>query len=81
MDLEIIIVCKVSQTERQRSYDFTYVEFRNDTVNLFTRTEIDSEMQKTNSWFGKVGKRQIRSWVADTLLCIKKEIKQQGPTV
>ena len=62
MDLEIIIVCKVSQTEKTKIIWYhVYVEFRNDTSELIYRTEIDSQKSKTNSWFGKVGKRQIRN--------------------
>ena len=44
MDLEIIIVCKVSQTEKTKIIWYhLYVEFKNDTSEPIYRTEIDSQ--------------------------------------
>ena len=45
MDLEIIILNEVSQTERHVSYDITYMWNlqKNDTNELIYKTEMDSE--------------------------------------
>ena len=53
MDLEIIILSEVSQTERQ-SYDITYMwNLKNSTNELIYETETDSQTQKTNLWLPK----------------------------
>ena len=44
MDLEIIILSEVSQTERQISSDITYTwNLKNDTNELIYKTETDSQ--------------------------------------
>ena len=44
MDLEIIILSEVSQTERQISYDINYIwNLKNDTNELMHNTETDSQ--------------------------------------
>ena len=54
MALEIIILREVSQKERDKYHDITYVESKkNDTNELIYKTEIDSQTQKTNLWLPK----------------------------
>ena len=54
MDLEIIILSEVSQTERQISYDITYMwNLKNDTNELIYKIETDSQTSKTYSWLPK----------------------------
>ena len=55
IDLEIIILSKISQTrEIQISCDITYLwNLKNDTNELIYKTEIDSQTQKTNLWLPK----------------------------
>ena len=57
MDLEIIILCEVSQ--RQILYDITYMWNlnKNNTSEIIYKTEIDSQTYKTNLWLpkGKAG--------------------------
>ena len=51
MDLEIIILSEVSQTEKDKYHDVTYMQNlkkKNDTNELIYKTEIDSQTQKTN---------------------------------
>ena len=53
MDLEIVILSEVSQTERQISYDITYMwnlKKQKGTNELTYKTEAESQMQKTNLW-------------------------------
>ena len=64
MDLEIIMLSEVSQTERQVSYDITYMwNLKYDTNEVIYKTETDSQTQKTNLWLpkGKGGEGYIRS--------------------
>ena len=54
MDLEIISLSEVSQTERQISYDITHMwNLKYDT----NEPETDSQTQRSNSWLPK-GRRQ-----------------------
>ena len=54
MDLEIITLSEVSQTERQISYDITYMwNLKNDTNELIYKIETDSQTSKTYSWLPK----------------------------
>ena len=54
MGLEIIVLSEVSQTERQMSYDITYMwNLKNDTNELIYKTEIDSQTLKTHLWLPK----------------------------
>ena len=66
MDLEVIILSEVSQTERQISCDITYMwNLKNDTSELIYKTETDSQTQKTNSWLPKVkggGRDKLGGW-------------------
>ena len=47
MDLEIIILSKVSQRKTNTIYDL-YVEFKHDTDELMQKTETDSQTQRTD---------------------------------
>ena len=54
MGLEIIVLSEVNQTERQMSYDITYMwNLKNDTNELIYKTEIDSQTLKTHLWLPK----------------------------
>ena len=53
MDLQIIILHKVSQTKTNIAYYHLYVEFENNANELIYETEIDSETQKPNLWLPK----------------------------
>ena len=54
MDLEIIILRVVSQTERQILYDLTYMwNPKNDINELICKTETNSDIKKTNLWLSK----------------------------
>ena len=54
MDLEIIILSEVSQTERQIPYVITFMwDLKYDTNELIYKTEADSQTQKTNLWLPK----------------------------
>ena len=55
MDLDITILSEVSQTERQISYDITYMWnlIKNDINELFYKTETDSQILKSNLWLPK----------------------------
>ena len=54
MDLEIVILSEVSQTSRERqiSYDITYMWNlkKYGTNELIYKTEIESQIYKTNLW-------------------------------
>ena len=54
MDLEIVIMSEVSQTERQISHDNTYMQNLKKKMlcadELIDKTEGESQMQKTNLW-------------------------------
>ena len=51
MDLEIIILSEVSQTEEDKYHDIAYMwNLKNGTNELIYKTEIGSQMQKTNLW-------------------------------
>ena len=53
MHLDIVILSEVSQTERQISYDITYMwnlKKQKGTNELTYKTEAESQMQKTNLW-------------------------------
>ena len=55
MDLEIIILSEVSQTEKDKYHDTAYMWNlkKNDTNEIIYKTEIDSQKQKTNLWLPK----------------------------
>ena len=54
MDLEIIILSEVSQSEKDKYHDITYMwNLKNDTNELIYNTEIDSQTWKTNLWLLK----------------------------
>ena len=83
MDLEIIILSEV-KTERQISYDITYMwNLKKDTNELIYKIEIDSQTQKTNLWLtkGKRGEGKIRSLGLTYINIIYKIDKQQEPIV
>ena len=66
MDLEIIILSEVSQTERQISYDIIYTwNLKYDPNELIYKIEIDLQTEKINFWLPKgkveVGKGRIGS--------------------
>ena len=49
MDLEIIILSEVNQTEKDKYHDVTYIwNLKYDTNELIYETETDSQTQKTN---------------------------------
>ena len=52
MDLEIIILREVNQTEKDKYHMISLIcgIYKNDTKELIQRTEIDSQTQKTNLW-------------------------------
>ena len=52
MDLEIIILSEVNQTEKDIPCDITYMWNlkKNDTNELIYKTKTDSQTQKTNLW-------------------------------
>ena len=65
MDLEVIILSEVSQI-KTKSYNTAYLRIlkeKEDTNELFFKTERDSQTQKTNLWLPK-GKR---GWGRDKL--------------
>ena len=58
MDLEIIILSEVKQTEKDKYHDMIYMwNLKSDANELIYKTEIESQMQKTNLWLpgGKGG--------------------------
>ena len=84
MDLEIIILSEVSQTERQISYTISYMwNLKYDTNELIYKT--DSQTQKTNLWLPKEkwgGERdELGVWDQQIQTAICKIDKQQGSTV
>ena len=87
MDLEIIILSEVSQTEKDKYHmiSFIYGILKNNTNELIYKTETDSQRWKTNLWLpkGKGGE----GWINEeyginryTLVYIIVD-KQQGFTV
>ena len=64
VDLEIVILSEVSQTERQISYDVAYMwNLKNGTNEPIYKREIESQMQKTNLWL--LGERGVRDTLGD----------------
>ena len=58
MDLDIVILTELSQTEKDKTYNITYLwNLRNGTNEPIYKTEIESPMWKTNLWLqrGKGG--------------------------
>ena len=54
MDLESIILSEVSQTEKDKYHDITYMwNLKYDINKLIYKTEIDSQTEKTNLWLPK----------------------------
>ena len=55
MDLEIIILSEVSQTEKDKYHMVSLISgiFKNDTNELIYKTEIGSQTKKTNLWLPK----------------------------
>ena len=68
MDLEMIILSKISQTEKDKYHMVSLkVELKkNDTNELIYRTETDSQTSKTNLWLpkGKSGGGE-GGWIGD----------------
>ena len=70
MDLEIVILSKVSQTEKDKYHDIAYIWNlkKNGTNELIYKTEIESQMQKTNLWLpvgeaaGVGGRDKLGDW-------------------
>ena len=67
MDLEIIILSEVNQTERQISYDVIYLwnlKNKNHTSELIYKTEIETQTWKTNLWLpkGKGEREKLGIW-------------------
>ena len=62
MDLEIVLLSEVSQTEKEK-YDIAYMQNlkTNDTNELIYKTETDSKIYRTNLKLsrGKVGRKDI----------------------
>ena len=63
MNLEIIL-SEVSQTERQISYHL-FVESKKDTNELIYKTEVKSQIQKTNLWLSGIRRKWI-NWEIKT---------------
>ena len=55
IDLEIIILSEVSQTEKDKYHMISLIcrIYKNDTNELIYKTEIDSQTQATNLWLPK----------------------------
>ena len=55
MDLDIIILSEASQTEKDKYHMISFIcgILKNDTNELIYKTEIDSQIQKTNLWLPK----------------------------
>ena len=86
MDLEIIILIEVSQTEQGEYHMISfYVESKKiDTNKLIYRTETDSQTRKQTYSYqrGKVGRREkLEIWEEHIHTTIYKIDKQQGSTV
>ena len=52
MDLEIIVLSEVSQTEKDKNHMISLIRgiYKNGTNELIQKTETESQMQKTNLW-------------------------------
>ena len=52
MDLEIVTLCEVSQTEKDKYHTILFIceILKNGTIELIYKTEIESQMEKTNLW-------------------------------
>ena len=86
MDIEIIVLRELSQTQTNVIWYHLHIEWKkSDTNELLPKTEVDPQTQKTNLWLpkGKDGKRMDKLGVyIYTLLYIKYKIdNQQGPIV
>ena len=54
IDLEVIILSELSQTETDKYHDTAYMRNqKSDTNELIYKTETDSQNQKTNLWLPK----------------------------
>ena len=66
VDLEITILSQVSQTEKDKYHDITYMlNLKNDTNELIYRIETDSQTQKTNLRLPKGkdgGREKLGGW-------------------
>ena len=66
MDLETVIQSEVSQKEKNKYHILTHVcgTQKNGTNELIYKTEIESQIQKTNLWLpgGKGGKDKLGDW-------------------
>ena len=67
MDLETVILSEVSQTEKDKYHDITYMWNlkKNHTNEPIQKTEMELQMQKTNLWLprGKGGGRdKLGDW-------------------
>ena len=86
MDLEVIILCKVSQIEKDKYIIlFTCRIQKNDTDELIYKTETDSQTQRMNLMVAGVKDRGRRDsqgiWDQEVHTAIFKMDNQQGPTV
>ena len=92
MDLEIIILSEISQTERQMPHDITYMwNLKYDTNELIYKTETDPQTQRTDEdgsqeeggvgegWIGSLGLADTMLYIA--YIYIYRMDKQQSPTV
>ena len=62
-DLEIIILSKISQTEKSKYHDIWYTwNIKNDTNELIYKMETESQTQKTILWLskGRGGKEYLK---------------------
>ena len=55
MDLETILLSKISQTEKDKRHMTSHIcdILKDDTNELIYKTEVESQRQKTNSWLPK----------------------------
>ena len=63
IDLEIVILSELSQTKTDTIGYHSYVESKR--VQLIYKTELESQMQKTNSWLPgdkRAGRGKLRDW-------------------
>ena len=84
MDLEIIILSKVSQKEEDIPYHTTYMwNLKYDTNEFIYKTENDSQIQRTDLWLPKLeaGRDGLGIWDQQMQTSIYRMDKQQGPTV
>ena len=82
MDLEIIILSKVSQEETDTIYHL-YVASKTWHTNLSTTQKADSQTQRTDLWFPRVGEVK-EGWIGSLELAdenLYRMDKQQSPTV